>query len=313
MAIECSETITQTFNGYLSEDWMFYCCSEEISLYDYNPSTQQLEFVGVCGNFVFLKTLVQQRIAIAIKDSLRPLLFIFREIDPLCTLQLESYTITFNNNGNLFSLVFIDDEICKQCFGCIQNQVTKHFNKYLKRTHLTPEEARNKTIKVEEVADNAMIFGSDKDKIQHYLNCTLPYYCLPNPFKRLGVPQTVSLDQALPPEIRIPDPKVDQRHGMGINPPIIPIQTLQEIHHEITCSPDNSSEQDTFSSELASPRKVSRMTVSELKIKSVRGSTFDTGSSRTLNGSVLFPRIPISPRSILSPRSSSQSKKSPDN
>ncbi|KAL7713891.1 Uncharacterized protein QTN25_008621 [Entamoeba marina] len=262
MALECDSLITSSFDGYLSNDWMFYCASDEISLYDYNTTTQQLEFVGICGNFVFLKTLTQQRIAIAIKDTTKPLLFIFREIDPLCTVVLESYTITFKNNGSLFAIVFIDDEMCKQCFDCINKQVEKHFQKHLKKLKITPEEARKAEIKISEV--NTTRFINEENMINKYLNCTLSYHHLANPFKKLNVPQTVPLTQALPPEIHPPDPLKNQRRGMGITPPVIPILTLQEMHREIITE----SETNVLSRpKLSESSKVTRMTVSEMKLK----------------------------------------------
>ena len=91
------------FQGFLSDDWMFYFASQDVSLFDYNPASRRLEFVGVCGYFVFLKTLVQQRIAFAVKDSALPLLFIFRELDPLCTVSFENCTIPFTKTGRCLS------------------------------------------------------------------------------------------------------------------------------------------------------------------------------------------------------------------
>ncbi|KAL7717487.1 Uncharacterized protein QTN25_005294 [Entamoeba marina] len=231
MALDCNSSITSLFDGYLSNDWMFYCACDEISLYDYNKTTQQLEFVGICGVFVFLKTLTQQRIAIAIKDTTKPLLFIFREIDPLCTVVLESYTITFRNNGSLFAIVFIDNEMCKQCFDCINKQVEKHFQKHLKKLKITPKEARKEEVTTPEVNPSYCING--ENMINKYLNCSLSYHHLPNPFKKLDVPQTVSLIQALPHETHPPDPLKNQRLGMGITPPIVPILTLQEMSKEM--------------------------------------------------------------------------------
>ncbi|ELP90031.1 hypothetical protein EIN_403650 [Entamoeba invadens IP1] len=298
MAIECDVEITSEFSGYLSEDWMYYCCSNEISLYDFNPSTEQLEFVGVCGKFVFLKSLAQQRIAIAIKDNERPLLFVFRELDPLCTVEYENYTIKFHNNGFLFAIVFTDDEECKRCFECINRQVIKHFNKLLKRKKLTPEDARASEIKLTEVVDNAMKFGSDDEKIKHYLNCTLPYYHLPNPFKKLGIPQTVDLAVNLPPEIEVPDPTTNQRKGMGLNPPVIPILVLQSLYKETT-HPEIDTEQESHSA--GTPRKVgSRLTISEFKLKTSKSAATDLALSN------FYPKGSLSPRMSRSrtPRSS---------
>ena len=263
MAIECNPQITDSFQGYLSEDWMFYCDAEEISLYDYNPTTERLEFVGVCGKFVFLKTLHQQRIAIAIKDIDRPLLFIFRELDPLCTVEIETYTITFHNNGSLFAIVFNDDEVCKRCYEVIERQVIKHFNKLVKRTKMTEEEARNKTIEINEVIDNSMRFGNDEEKIKHYLNCSLPYFQLPHPFSIIGLPQTSDMNTPL----KIPKGKVENRHdekdnqrkGMGINPPVVTINVMQKVHngeydgdYEYTDSDDDN---DMEEKENDTPRK----------------------------------------------------------
>ena len=92
---------------------MFNFASQDVSLFDYNPASRRLEFVGVCGNSVFLETLVQPWIAITVKDSALPLLFIFRELDPLCTVSFESYTITSHNNGKLFGVVFTDNDECR--------------------------------------------------------------------------------------------------------------------------------------------------------------------------------------------------------
>ena len=92
---------------------MFYFATQEVSLFDLNPSSYRLEFVGVCGYCVFLETLVQPWIAITVKDSALPRLAIFRELDLLYTVSFESYTITSHNNGKLFGVVFTDNDECR--------------------------------------------------------------------------------------------------------------------------------------------------------------------------------------------------------
>ena len=215
-----------------------------------------------------------------------------RQIVPLCTVSFESFTITFHNNGTLFAVVFTDNDECRLAFDCIQRQTDKHFNKLLRRTKMTPEEARAKTVRLEDDPDTAINFGNEPERIDRYLNHTLPYFNLPAPFKKLNIEQTVPLTDPFPPEIDIPDPRQNQRSTMAISTPVVPIDFLQTLSNPAT-------------SPLVSPRanppsKIhpSRTTISERRTpRSLGASAIPQPASPGLQKSskTIF-NIPLSPR-----------------